>query len=208
MIRCSRRALMTGAASAAGAAVLSGCGNTALREKVRGGARVPAADIDTLNALLDVENYAIAAYAAGIPMLGGGGAELAGKQFLSQEISHATQLSDLVKAAGGTPHRRPSTYSLGTPPRNAAEAYAFLERVERLQLNAYLEMTPTLSGGLVRGAIATIFANDAQHLAVLRLQSGQPLPGAFAISEWPVSQISGVCGTVRYALTCRSASGR
>ena len=173
---------MAGAVGAAGAAVLSGCGNSALRVKIRNGARVPPADVDTLNALLDVENYAIAAYAAGIPMLGDGAAELAGKQFLAQEISHATELSDLVKAAGGRPHRRPSTYSLGTPPRTAAEAYAFLERVERLQLDAYLEMTPTLSGGLVRAAIATIFANDAQHLAVLRIQSGQALPGAFAVT--------------------------
>ena len=172
---------MAGAASAAGAAVLSGCGNQALRVRIRNGARVSPGDVDTLNALLDVENYAIAAYAAGIPMLGGGNAELAGKQFLSQEISHATELSDLVKAAGRKPHRRPSTYSLGPPPRNAAEAYAFLQRVERLQLEAYLKMTPTLSGGLVRATIATIFANDAQHLAVLRLQAGQALPGAFAV---------------------------
>jgi hypothetical protein len=29
--------------------------------------------------------------------------------------------------------------------------------------------------------VATIFANDAQHLAVLRQQQGQSLPGAFAI---------------------------
>jgi hypothetical protein len=180
-IRRSRRALLAGAAGAAGAGLISGCGNKALRVKIRNGATVPAADADTLNALLDIENYAIGVYAAGIPFLGPA-AQLVGKQFLAQELSHALELSELIKAAGARPHKRPSTYNLGTPPRNATEAFALLERVEREQLNAYLKMIPSLSSGHVRATIATIFANDAQHLAVLRQQAGQALPGAFSIS--------------------------
>ena len=181
-IRRSRRALLAGATSAAGAALLSGCGNKALRVKIRNGASVPAADVGALNTLLDLENYGIAAYAAGIPLLDSAAAQLVGKQFLSQELSHALELTELIRTAGGRPHRRPSTYNLGAPPRNATEALGLLERVERQQLDTYLQMIPNLSSGGLRATIATIFANDAQHLAVLRLQGGQALPGAFAVS--------------------------
>jgi hypothetical protein len=175
----SRRALLGGAASTAGAAVLAGCGTKALREKIRGSARVSAADIPTLNALLDVENYGIAAYAAGIPLLSPNG-QLIGKQFLTHELAHAVELSDLVREAGGKPHKPAASYSLGNP-RNAAQAFELLQRVERAQLDAYLKMIPSLSTGRIRAVAATIFANDAQHLAVLRQELGQPLPGAFAV---------------------------
>lgn len=180
-IGCSRRALLAGAAGAAGTAALAGCGNSALRTKIENGASVPREDVPTLNALLDIEHYAIAAYAVGIPWLGPAAA-LIGKQFLGQELAHAVELGDLVKAAGEKPRKRASSYKLGTPPRNAAEAFAFLERTERIQLDAYLEMIPKLSSGRVRATIATIFSNDAQHLAVLRLQAGQALPGPFTLS--------------------------
>jgi hypothetical protein len=160
--------------------VLSGCGTKALREKIRNGARVPPADIPTLNAMLEVENYAIAAYAAGIPLLGSAATTI-GKQFLAQELAHAVEISDLIKGAGGKPRRRQATYNLGDA-RTEAEAFALLESAERVQLQAYLQMIPALTGGHVKAAVATIFANDAQHLAVLRLQARQPLPGAFTVA--------------------------
>ena len=176
----SRRALVAGAAGAAAAALLAGCGGKPLREKIRSSARVTAGDLASLNALLAVENYGIAAYAAGIPLLGPAGATI-GKQFLAQEMAHAVELSDLIKSGGSKPPKRPISYDLGKP-RNQADAYALLERAERRQLEAYLRLIPTLSGGAVRAAVATIFANDAQHLVVLRGQAGQPLPGAFAVA--------------------------
>ena len=174
----SRRALLAGVAGAAGTALLAGCGGKPLREKIRGGARPPASDIDVLNSLLGVENYGIAAWAVGIPLLGQAGAAV-GKQFLSQEIAHAGELADLIKAAGGKPRTRPDSYSLGDP-RTAADAWSLLQDAERRQLDAYLAMIPSLSGGPVRATIATMFANDAQHLAVIRAAAGQSLPGAFA----------------------------
>jgi Ferritin-like domain len=159
--------------------VLSGCGNKALREKIRDGARVPAVDIPTLNALLNIENYAIAAYASAIPLLGAS-AQLIGKQFLSHELAHAVELTDLVKQAGGKPGKPAASYSLGNP-RNERQALALLQTAERTQLHAYLAIIPGLSSGRIRAVVATIFANDAQHLAVLRQQLDQPLPGAFAV---------------------------
>jgi hypothetical protein len=176
----SRRALLTGAAGGAGVTVLSGCGSKPLREKVRSNARVSPADLATLNALLDVEHYAIAAYAAGLPLLDPSWTML-GKQFLGQELAHANEISELIKAAGAKPRRPPASYNLGDP-RSHAGAVALLERIERVQMRAYLMMIPRLAGGSTRAALATIFANDAQHLTVLRSQSGQPLPGPFALT--------------------------
>jgi hypothetical protein len=135
--------------------------------------------VDVLNSLLGVEHYAIAAYAAGIPLLGGIGESL-GRQFLSHELAHADELAELVKDGGGKSARPRASYNLGNP-RTAADGLALLERAERAQLQAYLQMIPALSGGRVRAAVATIYANDAQHLAVLREQAGQPPTTAFAV---------------------------
>jgi hypothetical protein len=170
---------LAGAASAAGAAALAGCGGKPLREKIRGGARVPSEDVAVLNSLLGVEHYAIAAYAAGIPLLGGIG-ESVGKQFLSHELAHADELAELIKVGGGKSAKPPASYGLGNP-RTAADGWALLERAERAQLRAYLQMIPALSGGRVRAAVATIYSNEAQHLAVVRGQTDQTPTAAFAV---------------------------
>lgn len=175
----SRRTLLAGAATAAGATVLAGCGGKPLREKIRGGARVPHADVPALNSLLGVEQYAVAAYAAGIPLIGEAGYKL-GKQFLSQELAHAVELAELVKRGGGKAAKPKASYDLGHP-RTAADGLALLEQAERVQLQAYLRLIPALTGGHVRAAVTTIYANDAQHLAVLRGRAGQSPTTAFAI---------------------------
>jgi hypothetical protein len=167
----SRRAALAGAAGAAGGLVLAGCGSKPLREKIRAGAHVAPIDVPPLNALLDIEHYAIAAYAAAIPLLAAGAVKI-GKQFLAQELAHAVELSDLVRRAGGKPHKPQASYRLGHP-RTQLQALALLEHAEQVQLGAYLEGLPSLAGGHVRAAVLTIFANDAQHLAVLRGQAGQ-----------------------------------
>jgi Ferritin-like domain len=173
----SRRALLVGAASAAGAAALAGCGGKPLKEKIRSGASVPKQDVPTLNALLDVENFGIAAYASAMPLLGSGAAT-ACKWLLGQELAHAAELTELIKKGGGIPHKPAASYDLGYP-KNADQAVALLERTEDLQLRAYLRLIPQLSEGHVRAAVATISANDAQHLAVLRASAGKPPTSAF-----------------------------
>src|SRR5205807_1934350 len=92
----SRRAVLTGGSAAATAALLTACaGAKALRERVRAGGKVTPADVEPLNALLDLEHYAIAAYAAGIPLLHPP-QSTAAVQFLAQELAHASQLTDLI----------------------------------------------------------------------------------------------------------------
>ncbi|HTX32011.1 MAG TPA: DUF4439 domain-containing protein [Solirubrobacteraceae bacterium] len=173
---CSRRLLLTGGAGAATAALLSACsGAKPLREKVRGGGKVSRADVAPLNTLLDVEHYAIAAYAAGIPLLHSPQAE-SGIQFLAQELAHAVALSDLVRKVKGKPHRPRASYDLGHP-QSAAEVLSLFQHVEQAQLRTYLATLPRLQGPGSRSAAVSIMANDAQHLAMLRWQSGEsPTP--------------------------------
>lgn len=132
-----------------------------------------------LNALLGVEHYAIAAYAAAIPLLGGPG-EGFGKQFLSHELAHAAELAELIKNGGGKAAKPQASYNLDNP-RTAADGLTLLEQAERAQLKTYLETLPAITGGRVRAVVMTIYANDAQHLAVLRGQAGQTPTSTFAV---------------------------
>jgi hypothetical protein len=176
----SRRALLAGAAGV-GVVALAGCGGKPLREKILNGGTVSPADVPVLNALLGVEHDAVAAYAAAFPLFPDGTeANKVAKQFLSQELAHVAELTELVKDGGGKAASPPADYTLGNP-RTAAEALDLLERVERAELHAHLRLMPALGGGHVRAAIATIFANDSQHLAVVRAQSGQTPTAAFVV---------------------------
>ena len=176
----SRRTLLTGGAAAATAALLSACsGAKPLREKVAAGGKVSKADIEPLNTLLDVEHYAIAAYAGGFQLLRPRSPESkAAAQFLSQELAHSVQLTDLIHRVRGKPRRAQASYDLGHP-QGPADVIALLKRIEQEQLRVYLSTIPQLSGSGSRSAAASIMANDAQHLAMLRWQTGQaPAPAA------------------------------
>ncbi len=177
----SRRTLLAAGGSAAAAAIglLAACsGSKPLRLKVRSGVTVERGDVSILNGLLDLEQQTIAAYTAGIPLLRRPAIKAA-QQFLGQELAHAQALSDLVKKAGGKPDKPRPSYDLGNP-STEPQVLALLRGLEAKQLAAYVQMTPLLTPGRLRSAVAAIFANDAQHLAVLREQLGEaPVPAAF-----------------------------
>jgi hypothetical protein len=172
--------VLRGGGAALATAVLVGCGAKPLRIRVRNGAKASPADVDALNALLEVEHYAVAAYTATIPLLNWSEAKPA-KQFLGQELAHTVQLSDLIKDAGGKPVKPKARYDFGRP-QSAPDVLALLKRSEEVQLQAYLSTIPQLTGGPLRSTAASIYANDAQHLAVVRSQLGEaPVPAAFAV---------------------------
>jgi bacterioferritin (cytochrome b1) len=152
---------------------LAACGGSSLREKVRGGTTVAPGDVEILNGLLDLEYHAIAAYAAGIPLLHLEDGGRAAEQFLGQEMSHATALGELVRKAKGKPAKPRASYDLGSP-KSGKDVLELLHKLERAQLAAYLSMIPQLAPGKVRSAVAAIFANDAQHVAVIRSRLGLP----------------------------------
>jgi hypothetical protein len=165
-------------ALAGGALVLAGCGSGTLRSRVKNGARVTSADIEVLNRLLEVEYYGVAAYTAGIPFLPHAQRKAA-KQFLGQDVTHASTLAGLIKQGGGKAIRPRASYDLGRP--RASDILALLHRLEGDQLDAYIQLIPSLSDGRLRSTAAAIMGNDAQHLSVLRATLGlQAVPSALA----------------------------
>ena len=158
-------------ALAGGALLLAGCGSSTLRSKVKKGAKVTPSDVDILNRLLEVEYYAIAAYTAGTPFLSHHDRDAA-KQLVGQDVTHASTLAGLIKQGGGKAVSPQPSYDLGRP--SAPEILALLHTLEGRQLDAYLAMIPLLSPGRLRSTAAAIMANDAQHLAVLRVALGRP----------------------------------
>jgi rubrerythrin len=136
-----------------------------------------SADIAILNNALDLEHMAIAAYTSGIPLLSGT-TQKAAKQFLLQELAHASALSGLVKRAGGTARPPAASYALGRP-RGAGDVLALLDTIERSAITAYVDAIPKVSSGAVRAKLASILANEAQHIALVRQSLGHaPVPEA------------------------------
>jgi hypothetical protein len=174
----SRRGLLSAAAAGCGALLLAGCGKSnPVRVRVKRAGPVPSADVPLLNALLDLEHMGIWAYAAGIPLLSKGQASAA-RVFLGQELSHATELAGLVREARATPNQPLPSYDLGHP-QTGEDVLRLLHKIESAQLAAYLSAIPLLQRGPVRAAALALFANDAQHVAILRLELGlEPLPAA------------------------------
>ena len=181
----SRRGLLkaAGAGLAGGAALmLAACGgshsSSSQATATSTSGPVPdSLDAALLNHLLDLEHLGVAAYTAGIPLLSPSGRK-AGRLFLTQELSHAGELGGLVKQAGGKPHKGRETYNLGHP-RTEEDVLRLLHKIERAQINAYLDAIPKVSLGSTRAALAAALANDAQHISVLRLSLGRrPIPTA------------------------------
>jgi bacterioferritin (cytochrome b1) len=169
--------LRAGAAALAGIAV-AGCGSASLKAQVHNSAPVLGTDVDLLNHLLHLEHVAIAAYTAGTPLLAPAVTK-AGELFLNDELAHAGALAGLVRAAGGKPIKPAPSYDLGHP-RTSQEVLSLLHEVENMQLTAYLNSITRLEPGFVRSSIASILANDAQHVAVVRAALHQPaVPSAF-----------------------------
>lgn len=131
-----------------------------------------------LGGVLALERRAIAAYTAGIPLLGRHDRRAA-TEFLRQELLHAGRLIALITATGGPVPPRAVSYDLGQP-NNARQVLMLLHEVEQAQIAAYLDAVQRLSPGRTRAAAGSILADDAQHVSILRAALGkQPVPSAF-----------------------------
>ncbi len=167
------------AALAASTLLFSGCGGKSSPRRTSTlppGAR--GADVELLNGLLDLEHRTIGAYTAGIPLLTGA-TLTAAQRFLAQELAHAAALSGLVKLRGAVADKPRDSYDFGHP-RSATEVLRLLHAAETAQLAAYIAVIPRLATGTVRSATASILADDAQHVSVLRSALAlDPAPSAF-----------------------------
>ena len=168
----SRRGALGAACAGVAGLLAAGCGKTTLRAQVHNSAPVLDTDVGLLNHLLHLEHMGIAAYTAGTPLLAPATVN-AGKLFLNHELSHAGALGGLIKAAGGKPTKPSPSYDLGHP-RTSREVLALLHEIETAQIKAYLAALPHLEPASVRQSVASILANDAQHVTVVRAALGRP----------------------------------
>lgn len=178
----SRRGLLRAAGAGVAGLIVAGCGSQSLRAQVHNSAPVLGTDVDLLNQLLHLEHVGIAAYTAGTPLLPPAVTK-AGELFLNDELAHAGALAGLVRAAGGKPIKPAPSYPLGHP-RTSQEVLQLLHTIENMQISAYLGAIAMLAPGSVKQSVASIMANDAQHVAVVRVALGQPaVPSAFVTGK-------------------------
>lgn len=136
------------------------------------------ADVELLNAALDLELMVVAAYKAGAARLQGSALQI-GKLFLEQEQEHADGLASAIKDADGTPNHAKSSYDFPVL-RSQADALRFAVDLENTAIAAYIDALPKLSDTDLRATAASIITNEAEHLSVLLDALGRdPVPSAF-----------------------------
>ncbi len=173
----SRRKLL---GASAAAFLLAGCGGSSSSHTPSTNQLTPPVtsdDVTILNVALALEHRAGAAYTAGIPLLSGR-TQKAAKQFLSQDLTHAGRLAEIITEAGGEPVQPLPSYDLGRP-QNTPQLLALLHSIEAAVVAGYLQAIPRLSLGKTRADVASILANEAQHVSVLRSKLRlDPIPSA------------------------------
>jgi rubrerythrin len=168
---------------AGGSAVLvAACGDDDSQKVATGTSPSGTPDVDILNAALDLEHTAVAAYTAGLPRLRGDVARL-GRQFLGQEREHVGGLTQAIKDLGGAPNAARRTYDFPTL-RNQTDVLNFAVDLENGAVATYIDALPKLSSPALRGTAAAILTNEAEHIAVLLGALGKPpVPDAFVVGK-------------------------
>ena len=179
-----RRFFRMSGASAAGAsaALLSACSDDTKNPVRIGPDESDVADVEILNAALDLELRAVAGYKVAAGRLKGNELQIA-KRFLEQEQEHADGLVAAIRDADGVPNRAKSSYDFPVL-RTQADALRFAVDLENTAIAAYIDALPKLTENDLRATAASIITNEAEHLSVLLDALGQdPVPAAFVTGQ-------------------------
>jgi hypothetical protein len=166
----TRREALGGAAAAA---VLASCGGGDPPPST--GPR-PGSGAALLGSLLALERAAAAASAACGERLSGR-AQREMRAIRARERGHASRLERLISDLGGDPPpgRSPAYYANSFPRlRSAEDALRFAEDLKERELRAYLEALAELPDVALRLEAARIGADEAGHLAAIRVLRGLP----------------------------------
>jgi hypothetical protein len=173
-----RRALFAAAAAVALAAALASCGS--------GGGTTAAvpdreADVEILNGIFSRQSAAVDAYDRTLSHLGGRNLALA-RVFRAQEQEHIDAIVKALRGLGG--RAEPEAEEIATKNLKAEADYlAFLYELESATIDAELSAISKLSASWPRSLLASIVADQAQHLTLLRGMMGarpiDTIPGAF-----------------------------
>jgi hypothetical protein len=182
--RSLRRALLLGAIAASLAGGLVACGGDSDSTiDLEGDAKV-------LNEILARQLAAVEAYGEALPALRG--AELAtAREFRSQEQEHVNATMKTLRgleAEADPPAETIEVDELKTP----REAFEFLYELESATIDAELSAIAKLTVAWPRPLVASMAANQAQRLVLIRRALGsEPLetvPGAFETGETPAPE--------------------
>lgn len=169
--------------TASSAAVLAGCGDDTKNPNIDAGPdESDTADVELLNAVLDLEFESIEAYKAGAGQLRGRDLQTV-QAFLEQEQEHADTLASAIRDLDGVPNRAKRRYefpALGS----GREVLRFAVGFENNIIAAYIDLLPKISPGKARSTISAILTCEAEHIAVLAGALGEPqVPAAFVVGQ-------------------------
>lgn len=179
-----RRATLLVAGTLAAAVLFPACGGdgdviTAVPDK-EGDARI-------LNEILGRQTAAIAAYDRSLRGLGGSELELA-RQFRAQEQEHVNAIVKVMRGIGVAAEPVPEEIEAKGLKREV-DYLEFLYEVESATIDAELNAISKLSTSWARPLLASIAANQAQRLALLRralgAKAGEIVPEAFEDGTTP-----------------------
>jgi hypothetical protein len=172
-----RRALLAAAAVAL-AAGLASCGSgggtmTAVPER--------GADVELLNGILSRQSAAVDTYDRTLSHLGGRNLALA-RVFRAQEQEHIDAIVKALRGLGG--RAEPEAEAIEAKKlKTEADYLGFLYELESATIDAELSAISKLTASWPRSLLASIVANQAQHLTLLREMLGakpiDTIPGAF-----------------------------
>ncbi|HET8814121.1 MAG TPA: ferritin-like domain-containing protein [Solirubrobacterales bacterium] len=182
--RSMRRALAVVACTLLTAA-LSGCGGDDGASAVD-----KEADVEVLNEILARQIAAVAAYGQAMPALQGAGLAAA-REFRAQEQEHVDATTKTLRgleAEADPPAETIEADDLRTP----RDAFRFLYELESATIDAELSAISKLTIAWPRPLIASMAANQAQRLVIIRRALGaKPLasiPEAFETGETPAPE--------------------
>jgi rubrerythrin len=143
-------------------------------------------DAEVVRALLQLERDSVRVYEAAQGRLDGVAGRLA-RRILEQERAHARGLARSLRQLGRAPAREPAAQIPGLEraiARGPGAFASFAARHEAEIVGAYLQALERLRRPGLRSPVASILANEGQHLALLRETLGDdPVPRAFETGE-------------------------
>ena len=124
-------------------------------------------------AALEIERRTVDAYAAGVPLLTSTPRQGRHGNGSAQELAHAGKLIALIRQRAASRRARADSYDIGQPRHAGAATAGAAARDRAAAARATCRWLPAAveRAGSTRAAVAAIFANDAQHLSMLRLLS-------------------------------------
>lgn len=140
-------------------------------------------DTELLNNALQLEQMAVAGYAAAVAALTDPDARELATTFRRQEQEHLDAITAAVKQLKGTPVKPPSDF--GFPELGSLQdVVTFALDLENTAISAYIDAIPKFTDPKLRATSAAITANEAEHVALLNTAVGKPpFPSAFVMGK-------------------------